>query len=208
MTGVQTCALPISTNLIASFKTRYPDTTFSLDVTNRETLLKQLENNESDLVIMGRPPREMALTTEAFMENPLVIIASPEHPLLKYKNISLDQLQEETFVVREQGSGTRIAMERYFFEKGVRLRTGMEMNSNEAIKQSVEAGLGLGIVSIHTLALELEVNRIAILHVEGFPILRHWYVVHRRGKRLSPVADSFKAFVLQESRNILQLPKM
>ena len=205
--SVASTANYFATNLIASFKKRYPETTFSLDVTNRETLLKQLENNESDLIIMGRPPREMALTTEAFMENPLVIIASPEHPLLKHKNISLEQLQDEAFVVREQGSGTRIAMERYFSEKGVRLRTGMEMNSNEAIKQSVEAGLGLGIVSIHTLELELETGRLTILDVEDFPIMRQWHIVQRSGKRLSPVAQAFKQFVLDEAEHFIRLPR-
>jgi len=136
------------------------------------------------------------------MENPLVIIAPPDHPLVG-KRVSLQRLQQESFVVREAGSGTRIAMERFFSEHGVSLQTGMEMTSNEAIKQAVEAGLGLGIVSIHTLTLELEVGRLVLLEVEGFPILRHWYVVHRKGKRLSPIALAFRQFVLSEAENVL-----
>ena len=131
------------------------------------------------------------------------MIAPPDHALAKARHIALARLQEETFVVREHGSGTRIAMERFFANKGVKLTTGMEMNSNEAIKQAVEAGLGLGIVSIHTLELDLEAGRLVTLDVKDFPILRHWYVVHRKGKRLSPVAQAFKEFVLQEGAGLL-----
>lgn len=200
--AVASTANYFATRLLAAFAKQHEGVTFSLDVTNRESLLRQLENNEKDLVVMGRPPETMPLEMEAFMENPLVVIASPEHPLAG-KKVSLKQLQQENFVVREAGSGTRIAMERFFNEHGVSLQTGMEMTSNEAIKQAVEAGLGLGIVSIHTLTLELEVGRLVLLDVQGFPILRHWYVVHRKGKRLSPIATAFRQFVLSEAKNIL-----
>ncbi|HEX20337.1 MAG TPA: LysR family transcriptional regulator, partial [Acidiferrobacteraceae bacterium] len=138
-----------------------------------------------------------------FADNPLVIIAPPDHPLARESRIQLEQLQQETFVVREIGSGTRIAMERFFTEKGIHLTTGMEMTSNEAIKQAVSAGLGLGIVSIHTLSLELETKRLIVLNVEAFPILRHWYIVHRKGKRLSPVASAFKQFVLENAKDVV-----
>jgi len=126
--------------------------------------------------------------------------------LAQETKIPMKALQRETFVVRETGSGTRIAMERFFSEQGVRLTTGMEMTSNEAIKQAVEAGLGLGIVSIHTLELELETGRLVILDAENFPILRHWYLVHRQGKRLSPVAQAFRDFVLN-SGNVVEITK-
>lgn len=204
--SVASTANNFGTRLLAAFTKKYPGTSFSLDVTNRETLLRQLENNEKDLVIMGRPPEDMGLTVESFMDNPLVVIAPPGHPLAKEKSIPLSRLQDEIFVVREAGSGTFIAMERFFNNHGVRLNTGMEMTSNEAIKQSVEAGLGLGIVSIHTLELELEAERLVVLDIENLPILRHWYVVHRQGKRLSPVANVFKDFVLKESGTILRIP--
>jgi len=200
--AVASTANYFATRLLAAFAKQHDGVTFSLDVTNRESLLRQLEHNEKDLVVMGRPPENMQLELEAFMENPLVIIAPPDHPLVG-KRVSLQRLQQESFVVREAGSGTRIAMERFFSEHGVSLQTGMEMTSNEAIKQAVEAGLGLGIVSIHTLTLELEVGRLVLLEVEGFPILRHWYVVHRKGKRLSPIALAFRQFVLSEAENVL-----
>jgi len=197
--SVASTANYLATRLLAAFAKENAGVSFSLDVTNRATLVRQLENNEKDLVIMGRPPEEMDLNTEAFMENPLVVIAAPDHPLAQRVNLSIKELKDETFVLRETGSGTRIAMERFFAEQGIQLRTGMEMTSNEAIKQAVEAGLGLGIVSVHTLPLELETKHLVILQVKEFPILRHWYVVHRRGKRLSPVAEAFRKFVLERA---------
>jgi len=197
--SVASTANYFATRLLAEFSKLHEGITVVLDVTNRAGLLTQLINNETDLVIMGQPPQELELVTEAFMENALVVIAPPDHPLARKKQIPFERLQEETFVVREQGSGTRIAMERYFAERGARLTTGMEMTSNEAIKQAVEAGLGLGIVSMHTLELELETKRLTVLDARAFPILRHWYVVHREGKRLSPVARAFKDFVLNKA---------
>lgn len=200
--AVASTANHFATRLLASFSRQHAGVTFSLDVTNRETLLRRLVNNETDLVIMGKPPEGLELETQAFMENPLVVVAAPDHPLAGQREIPLERLQQETFVVRESGSGTRIAMERFFSDRGVELTTGMEMSSNEAIKQAVEAGLGLGIVSIHTLELELEARRLVLLDVAGMPILRHWYVVYRSGKRLSPVAGAFREYVLENARRL------
>jgi len=204
--AVASTANYFATRLIATFSQRVERLTVSLDVTNREGLLHDLENNETDLVIMGKPPEELDLVAEPFMDNPLVIIAAPDHPFARRRRIPLSDLQREIFVVREPVSGTRIAMERFFAEKGVRLMTGMEMRSNEAVQQAVQAGLGLGIVSIHTLELELETRRLTVLDVEGFPIMRQWYIVHRAGKRFSPVAQLFKSFVLQEAASLWRLP--
>ncbi|HHM05668.1 MAG TPA: LysR family transcriptional regulator [Gammaproteobacteria bacterium] len=203
--AVASTANHFATRLLATFSRRYDNPTISLDVTNRKGLLRHLEANDIDMVIMGRPPRELDLAAESFTENPLVVIAPTDHPLAGSAQIPFDRLQNETFVIREPGSGTRVAMERFFREQGVALSTGMEMSSNEAIKQAVEAGLGLGIVSEHTLELELETHRLVILDVEHFPILRHWYVVHRKGKRLSPVAQVFKEFVLKEGAAMARL---
>jgi DNA-binding transcriptional LysR family regulator len=206
--SVATTANSFATRLLAAFSRAHEGAGFSLDVTNRKSLLDQLAANETDLVIMGKPPEGLDLEATAFMENPLVIVAPPDHLLIGEAGpIPLSRIQRETFVVRELASGTRIAMERFFQQRGIHLQAGMEMTSNEAIKQAVEAGLGLGIVSIHTLELELETRRLAILGVEGFPILRHWYVVHCKGKRLSPVAEAFRQFLLgPEARGFAQLP--
>lgn len=206
--AVASTANYFATRLLAGFVKQYPGITFSLDVTNRKGLLRALEANETDLVIMGRPPEELDLVAEAFMENPLVVIAPGDHELARQTApIPSARLQQEAFVVREIGSGTRIAMERYFSQRGERLQTTMELSSNEAIKRAVEAGLGLGIVSIHTLELELETKRLAILQAEGFPILRHWHLVYRRGKRLSPVALAFHDFVFSEVHGVMRVDR-
>lgn len=190
-------------SLLATFCKRFPGVTVSLDVTNRETLINQLTENEVDVVVMGQPPTDMDLGAEAFMENPLVIVAPPEHPLAKEKRIDLKRLENEVFLVREPGSGTRIAMERFFAQHDVRFTTGMEVGSNEAIKQSVQAGLGLGLLSRDTVEMELTLDRLVVLDVAGFPIMRYWYVVHRQGKRLSVVAQTFKDFMINEAAPLL-----
>jgi len=192
--------------LLAAFCQQHGEVTVSLEVTNREQLLKGLVENRTDLVIMGQPPKEMELVAERFMDNPLVIIAPPDHPLAQAQRIPLKRLLEETFLVREEGSGTRSAVERFFTANQLALSTPMEMSSNEAIKQGVEAGLGLGIVSLHTLSMELALKRLVILDVVKFPIMRYWHIVHRSGKRLSLVAQGFQQFVKEESRQILKLP--
>lgn len=189
--------------LLGNFCKHYPEVTVSLDVTNRGKLLNQLSENEVDMVIMGQPPAEMDLDADPFMENPLVIVAPPDHPLAGEKNIPLQRFEEETFLVREPGSGTRNAMERFFNQHKMQITTGMEVGSNEAIKQSVQAGLGLGLLSKDTVEMELTLGRLVILDVEDFPIVRHWHVVHRKGKRLSAVADSFKQFLLSEGAELL-----
>ncbi|HSH30546.1 MAG TPA: LysR family transcriptional regulator [Thiohalobacter sp.] len=195
--------------LLATFFQRYPDVTVSLDVTNREGLLRALAENETDLVIMGKPPEDMDLVAENFMDNPLVVIAPTDHPLARKRNrIPFAALANETFLIRERGSGTRSAMERHFAQHGLELSSTMEMGTSEAIKQGVEAGLGLGLLSLHTLEMELALKRVAVLDVETFPIMRHWYVVHRRGKRLSTAAQAFKHFVLKEAQNLLRLPEV
>ncbi len=202
--SVATTANYFAPRLLALFNQRWTHTQVRLDVTNRQGLLNHLENNDVDIVIMGKPPAELDLVAEAFMKNPLVMIAAPKHPLAQREQIPLAELEHQTFLVRERGSGTRIAMERCFREQALRLSTGMEMNTDEAIKQGVQAGLGLGIVSRHSLDMELVMGKLVILHVKSFPIWRYWYVVHRRGKRLSAVADAFRHFVLSEAKALLQ----
>jgi len=196
--SVATTANDFGTRVLAEFSHQHDELKFRLDVTNRKTLIAQLESNAKDLVIMGRPPEGLDVEIEPIMENPLVVIAAPSHPLSHQKQISLEELIDFTFVLREKTSGTRIAMERFFDEHSIEITHSMEMTSNEAIKHAVQAGLGLGVVSIHTVGLELEANRLVVLDVVDFPILRHWYVVYKRGKRLSVLAQAFKQFVLLE----------
>ena len=192
-----------ATNLLATFIERHPEITFSLDVTNRQHLLESLAANDPDLVIMGQPPEKLDVVAEAFMENPLVMIVGKSHPLFrKRSSLTPEQIQKERFVVREQGSGTRTAMERFFSERALSLETPMEFGSNETIKQAVQAGLGLALVSTHTIQLELKARVVRILDVNDLPIRRQWHLVHRKGKRLSPVAEAFRQFVLDEGSSL------
>jgi DNA-binding transcriptional LysR family regulator len=193
---VATTASYFASRILAGFARRFPQIAISLDVTNREALLRQLELNQCDLVIMGEPPRGKRLKSMPIMENPLVIIASPDHPFASRKKIPVKDLGEQTFVFRESGSGTRAAIMRFFDKKGIPIQITMEMTSNEAIKQTVQAGLGLGIVSLHTVELELETGSLVELDVAHFPLKRFWYLVRRADKQMSPVAQRFASYVL------------
>lgn len=192
-----------TSHLLAKFCQRYQNVTVSLNVSNRETVLKHLSDNLTDLAIMGQPPSGLDIVSESFMENPLVIIAPPTHHLCGQQKIPVKQLEQEVFLVREAGSGTRSAMERFFSEQQIKINRGMEADTTEAIKQAVLAGMGLGIMSLHTIELEIETRRLEILDVQGFPIIRHWYVVHRKNKRFSQVVKTFKDFLLKEASSLI-----
>ena len=137
------------------------------------------------------------------MDNPLVIIAPPNHRLAKTKSISLKQMERETFLVREPGSGTRGAMMRFFKANKIKLTTGMEMGSLEGIKQGVQAELGLGVVPKGAIEIELQLGKLAVLNVKGMPIQRHWHDVLHEGKRLPAAADAFKALLVEEAGELL-----
>ncbi len=178
---------------LAQFKKQHPKMTFHLEVTNRQLLLEKLSHHNADLVIMGEPPKDMSLIAQPFMENPLIAISHPNHPLLKNKRNSIKKLNKETLITREQGSGTRITIER---TTGMKFNSEIEINSNEAIIEAVQAGLGIGFVSKHTVQLELENNIIKQLNVDKFPITRHWFVVHSAKIQLTPIAQRFKDFII------------
>lgn len=185
--------------LMALFRIQHPDIHLSLNVVNREKLLNHLADNDIDLALMGQPPEGLNLTARPFMDNPLVVIAATSHPLAGEKHIPLSRLIEEPIIGREHGSGTRSALENFLAEHGLTLKVAMEMNKNEAIKQAVEAGLGLGFVSLHTVQAEIASGQLCVLDVQNFPLKRQWYLVQREGKRLSPAAQAFAQFVLKEA---------
>lgn len=186
--------------LLARFIQAHPGIQVSLSVANRDAVIKQLSDNVADLAIMGQPPQGADMRAEAFMENPLVVIAAPTHPLAKARKIQPKQLASETFLLRELGSGTRGVVERFFTSHKLPLPAHMEMDTNEAIKQSVQAGMGIGIISHHGIELELETGRLCILDVVGFPIVRHWYFVQRKDKRPSVAAQEFERFLLERDK--------
>ena len=199
--SVATTANYFAPHLLGAFCQDLPGVTIVLDVTNRQTLIRQLADNEVDLVIMGRPPAEVEVESWNFMDNPLVIIAPPTHPLAGQQGIELMHMAKEAFLMREQGSGTRSAMEGFFSQHSTAIKAGMEVRSDEAIKQSVQAGLGLAVMSRDAIQMELTLGKLIILDVQGLPIMRHWHVMHRKGKRLSVVAQAFKEF-LRSNRSI------
>lgn len=190
--------------MLARFAKDYPKISISLDVTNRSTLLDLLDKNECDLVIMGRPPEGRNLTASPFLENPLVVVSSPDHALAAKDQVSLQELSKEEFVIREPGSGTRSAVEHFFANHNIEFKTKMDMSNNRAIKHAAEEGLGLAIVSMHTLEVELKAKTLKIVNVKGFPIYRHWYVVQREGKRLSPIATVFNDYIMQKAEQLIK----
>lgn len=183
--------------LLAEFNKRYNDVSLRLLIDNRDTVIRLLAENEVDLAIMGRPPAALHAFSVAFAPHPLVLVAAADHRLAAVDNLPVDDLAEETFIVRESGSGTRSAMEDFFLERSLKPRIGMEMASNEAIKQAVVAGLGISFISQHTLGLELSAGRLSVLKVEGTPVVRHWHLVRHRNKHLTPAFAAFWDFVLE-----------
>lgn len=202
--GAVSTAKYFAPSLLADFAPDSPGVTVKFSVGNREEIVKQLAENEIDLAIMGRPPRELETRAHPFAKHPLVIIASPSHPLAAKRRIALKRLEGERFIIRESGSGTRASMERVFQEHGARYRASMEVSSNETIKQAVIAGMGVSFISIHTVGLELQAGKLAILDVRGLPLLRDWYVIHLRAKRLSPIAAAFREFVLENGASVIE----
>ena len=170
--------------------------TFYIDVTNRHSLLDNLKNNNADLVIMGEPPKNIPLISSAFMKNPLIAIAHPDNALLAKKKISIKDLNKETLLTREIGSGTRITIERF---TGLDFNSDIQINSNEAIVEAVQAGLGIGFVSKHSVSLQLKNNIIKQLNVAPFPFIRQWHIVHHAEAELSPIARRFKQFVIDST---------
>jgi len=194
--AVATTANSFVSRLLSKFKKEFPKMTFYIDVTNRHALLDNLKNHNADLVIMGEPPKNIPLISSAFMKNPLIAIVHPDNELLTKKKISIKDLNKETLLTREIGSGTRITIERF---TGLDFNSDIQINSNQAIVEAVQAGLGIGFVSKHSVNLELKNNIIKQLDVSPFPIIRHWHIVHHAEAQLSPIARRFKQFVIENT---------
>ncbi len=194
--GVITTAKYLAPEMLGEFSRLYPGIELSLKVTNRERIIERLLANEDDLYITGLPDEELDVEAFPFAPNPLVVIAPREHPLVGKKNVSLQEISDEPFIMREPGSGIRDATLRVFNAHGCRPKVRMELGSNEAIKHAVVGGLGLSVLSLHTLLLEGSGGAVAILNVKDFPIMRQWYIVYPRGKELSLVARTFLEFAI------------
>lgn len=202
--AVVTTAKYVIPRLLGPFCQRYPGIDVSLTVTNHERVLENLADNRDDLYILSQPPEESDINVHPFLENPLVVLAWRNHPLAQEKNISLKRLAEEPFIMREPGSGTRKSIQKLFDEQGVELKVKLDLGSNEAIKQAIAGGLGISVLSLHTLALEGTNSPLTILDVENFPIRRSWYVIYPAGKQLSIIAQAFFDYLLNEGKAVAE----
>jgi DNA-binding transcriptional LysR family regulator len=185
-------------HLIGSFCTKHPAIDVSLEILNRDGVVHRLRENLDDLYIMSMPPKDMDLGDEAFMPNPIVLIAPNADPLAKRTQISLHELTQRRFIVREKGSGTRMAADQFFRKMRFRPDVRLELGSNEAVKESVAGGLGLGVVSRHALHGHKKENGVSVIDIEGFPVSSAWHIVYPASKKLSPLALAFKKHMIQE----------
>jgi DNA-binding transcriptional LysR family regulator len=190
-------------SLLALFRAEHPGIEIRLQLGNRKQLVRALHDNEVDLAVMGRAPRELDARAEPFAAHPLAVVASAAHPLARKRNLAPSVLNEQPFIVREAGSGTRAAMEEFFAAHGLNPPVIMEMASNETIKQAVLADMGLGFLSLHTVAQELAAKRLRVLDIRGLPLMRRWHIVSQQSRPLSPAVEAFRYFVLEEGERLL-----
>lgn len=195
--AVTSAANAFAVDLLARFQQQHSHIQIRLDIANRKEVLESLERNDIDMAIMGEPPQTLDLIALPFHRNDLIVIAATNSPLFRYAMIPLEQLAKETFVLREPGSGTREAILRYFEEHGLHIDDRVIMNNNESIKQAVKVGMGVAVVSRHSVLTKIEAGYLRELTVEGFPLQRMWHLVHRKGKKLAPAPNSFKSYLLQ-----------
>jgi LysR family transcriptional regulator, low CO2-responsive transcriptional regulator len=184
--------------LIGSFCKRYPMVDVSLEILNRDGVLGRLRHNTDDLYIMSIPPDDVVLIDEVLMPNPIVVIAASTDPLAKQHNVTLNELKNRRFILREPGSGTRMAADQYFRKKKFRADIRLELGSNEAVKESVAGGLGIGVISQYALHGHQKEHGVRVIDVDEFPLKSSWHLVHLAAKNLSPIALAFKEHLMRE----------
>jgi DNA-binding transcriptional LysR family regulator len=191
-------------SLLVEFARRHEGVTLNLAVHNREELLVHLADNLTDLAVMVRPPLQADTIDEPFAPHPYLIVAPRDHALARETQVPMTRIVREPFVVRERGSDTRQSMAEGFGRHMARVNVAMEIKSTETIKQAVLAGMGLTFLSAHTISRELRDGSLVALDVQGFPLMLHWYLVHRRQKRLPPVAQAFRQFLLDDGAKLIE----
>ncbi len=202
--GLVSTSKYIVPHIIARFRTAFPGVTVQLTEGNRSRVLALLTNGAIDLAVMGQPPDDADVVAERFAPHPSVIIASADHPLGAVPKLSTGALAKEPFVVREDGSGTKAMADKFFQDVGVAPRVAMVSSSNEMIKQAVIAGMGLALISQHTVSLELALGLVIALPVEGFPLMRSWYIVQRRTLPLLPVQARLRSFLIEVGQDVIE----
>jgi DNA-binding transcriptional LysR family regulator len=201
--GVVSTAKYFAPQVLGAFARAHPGVEIRLEVGNRAAILGALEANTLDLALTGWPPSQLAVQKAAIGEHPHIVVARPDHAYAGALKLAPVALVEETFLVRERGSGTRLLMERFFADARVAPRIGMEMGSNETIKQAVIAGLGIAFISAHTVAVELADERLVVLDVVGLPVMRTWFIVNLAKKRLLPPAAALRQFMIDQGHSFL-----
>ena len=186
--------------LIGSFCRRHPSIDVSLEILNRDGVLERLHNNKDDLYIMSMPPLDLALIDEIVLPNPIVVIAASSDPLVKQRNISLKELSTHRFILREKGSGTRMTADKHFAATKFRPNIRLELGSNEAVKEAVAGGLGIGVLSQHALHGHQKEHGACVIDVSGFPLRSSWHLVHLASKNLSPIALAFKKHIMSDKK--------
>ncbi|CAG4891557.1 LysR family transcriptional regulator [Paraburkholderia saeva] len=195
--GAITTAEYLIPPLLVQFTEQRPHVKVTFKVGNRDDIIRMLATHEIDLAVMGSPPRELRTVATAFAKHPMAFVASPSHPLMQHRRLSLKDLESANLLVRERGAGTRATVESLFKNDGRTLHIGSELSSNEAIKQMVEAGLGIAFLSLHACALEFQAGLLALLPLSGNPVEKDWYVMHTSDKRLPQVAALFRDFLVE-----------
>lgn len=201
--GVVSTAKYFAPHALGAFARAFPSVEIRLEVGNRSMIIAALEANTLDLALTGRPPEHLEVDRAPIGPHPHVIVVRPDHPLAQKRRLAASVLADETFLVREPGSGTRNLMERFFAESRVTPRVGMEMASNETIKQAVMAGLGIAFLSAHTVSAELTDRRLAMLDIAGLPVVRQWFIVRLARRRLLPAAQALRQFLIDEGEKFL-----
>jgi len=201
--AVTSTAKYFAPRLLGAFIQRYPGVETSLQIHNRSTLIERLRNNEDDLYMFAHPPDQQEVMVQAILSNPLVVFARSDHPMAGEKDIAFARLANEPFLIREPGSGTRMATLKLFERQGLTPKIRMELSTNEAIREAILAGLGVSILSRYTFGLEPEQTKLVCLDIEGFPFESHWHFVYPVGKHLSVAARAFMDFARVEAKNLV-----
>jgi LysR family transcriptional regulator for metE and metH len=201
--GVVSTAKYFAPRALAAFTKTHPKVEMRLSVGNRRETIDSIKGNEVDFAVMGRPPQEFEVDQVIIGDHPHVIVAPPDHPMAMRKKISFATVAGETFLLREDGSGTRALMQRLFAKVGHNPNTGMEIGSNETIKQAVMAGLGIALLSAHTVGPEVSEKRLVILDVDGLPVIRQWFVVKRKERVLMPASQALWDFLAVSGADFL-----
>ena len=205
--AVGTAAECFAPRLLAQFAKHHPEIQLSLQIFHREKLIERLAANQDDLYLFASPPEGSEIVKQAILPNPMAVVARADHPLARARQIPFEALADEAFIVREQGSGTRARVQRMFEERGISPKIRMELSTNEAIRQAIIAGLGISILSRHTIGPDNECPQLTTLEVKDFPSDGHWYLAYSLGKQLSPVAMAFIEHVRREARNLMAGPQ-